>query len=82
MSEAAPQELLNIFDAEWYLAHYPDIAHAKVDPFKHYSVFGWKEGRWPCCLTSVTLDNRIWANQETKESLQWPISFRFATTKF
>lgn len=70
MSEAAPQELLNIFDPEWYLAHYSDIAHAKVDPFEHYRVFGWKEGRWPCCLTSVTLDNRIWANQETKESLQ------------
>lgn len=35
------------FDAEWYLAQYPDIRAAGVDPVIHYRESGWQEDRWP-----------------------------------
>lgn len=35
------------FDAAWYLAQYPDVANAKMDPVAHYLEFGWKEQRDP-----------------------------------
>ena len=35
------------FDAAWYLARYPDIAAAGVDPFEHYLHTGFHEGRDP-----------------------------------
>ena len=36
-----------LFDAEWYLEEYPDVASAKKDPVLHYCQYGWKEGRLP-----------------------------------
>ncbi|WP_210317251.1 class I SAM-dependent methyltransferase [Oryzicola mucosus] len=36
-----------LFDAEWYLSHYEDVARAGIDPLLHYVVFGAKEGREP-----------------------------------
>jgi glycosyltransferase involved in cell wall biosynthesis len=36
------------FDPEFYLATYPDIAEAGVDPRHHYFTQGIKEGRLPC----------------------------------
>jgi glycosyltransferase involved in cell wall biosynthesis/GT2 family glycosyltransferase len=36
-----------LFNAEWYLAHNPDVAAAKVDPALHYLRHGGKEGRAP-----------------------------------
>lgn len=35
------------FDKDYYLAQYPDIAAGKIDPVKHYCIYGWKEGRNP-----------------------------------
>lgn len=35
------------FDAAWYLETYPDIAAAGIDPFEHYLLWGWREGRNP-----------------------------------
>ncbi len=35
------------FDAAWYLQRYPDIAAAGIDPFEHYLLWGWREGRNP-----------------------------------
>jgi len=35
------------FDPVFYLARYPDIREAKLDPFLHYTSQGWKEGRDP-----------------------------------
>ncbi|MGV6847915.1 MAG: hypothetical protein ACWA5A_05990 [Marinibacterium sp.] len=35
------------FDAGFYLARYPDVAKAGVDPLIHYAEHGWKEGRDP-----------------------------------
>lgn len=36
-----------LFDVEWYLATYPDVASAKLDPAVHYIENGWREGRNP-----------------------------------
>ena len=35
------------FDTEYYLAAYPDIAKANVDPLLHFLHSGWREGRNP-----------------------------------
>lgn len=43
-SDYLPMECL-IFDPEWYIGAYPDLAD--VDPRKHYSEWGRKEGRRP-----------------------------------
>ena len=39
-----------LFDAQYYLAHNPDVAAAGVDPYQHYLIYGWKEGRDPSAL--------------------------------
>jgi glycosyltransferase involved in cell wall biosynthesis len=44
------------FDAAFYLATYPDIAAAGVDPFEHYLRWGFTEGRNP----SATFDTRFY----------------------
>lgn len=36
-----------LFDSSFYLAAYPDVAAAGLDPLQHYRDFGWKEGRDP-----------------------------------
>lgn len=36
-----------LFDADWYLKHYPDVAAAGVAPELHYLLDGAKEGRLP-----------------------------------
>lgn len=36
-----------LFDRNWYLETYPDVASARVDPLAHYLEFGWREGRDP-----------------------------------
>ena len=35
------------FDAAYYLAAYPDVRSADVDPLLHFFVTGWREGRNP-----------------------------------
>ncbi len=42
------------FDAAFYLARNPDVAAAGVDPFEHYLLYGFKEGRDP----SIAFDTR------------------------
>ena len=39
-----------LFDPAWYLAQYPDVAAAGVNPFVHYMTAGWREGRDPSAL--------------------------------
>ena len=70
MSDSPSQELLALIDSEWYLNTYPDIAAAGIDPTNHYKNYGWKEGRWPCAMETVKLDNRLWAVSEPEEVLQ------------
>jgi len=41
------------FDADFYLASYPDVAKAGVDPVEHFLVAGWREGRDPSRAFSV-----------------------------
>ena len=35
------------FDAAYYLADYPDVSKAGVDPLEHFFYTGWREGRNP-----------------------------------
>ncbi len=39
-----------LFDPAFYLARNPDVAAAGVDPFQHFLISGWKEGRAPLAL--------------------------------
>jgi len=50
------------FDSEWYLAQYPDVAAAGIDPREHYEKHGRAEGRLPCFLPSIAEERRLWAN--------------------
>ncbi|MDC0603414.1 glycosyltransferase [Aliiglaciecola sp.] len=36
-----------LFDKNFYLTSYPDVASAGIDPFTHYLEFGWREDRDP-----------------------------------
>ena len=36
-----------MFDPEYYLNANPDVKTNCIDPFKHYYLYGWKEGRNP-----------------------------------
>jgi len=47
------------FDAAWYLEHYPDVAAAGADPFEHYLLWGWREGRNP----SAAFDTRFYVRR-------------------
>ena len=44
------------FDAAFYLSRYPDVAAAGVDPFEHYLLWGYREGRDP----SAQFDTRFY----------------------
>lgn len=41
------------FDAAFYLAQNPDVASAGIDPFEHYLLTGWHEGRDPSAVFST-----------------------------
>lgn len=62
MSEKELKLLTNIFDPDWYLLRYQDVANAGIDPFAHYIDFGRKEGRWPCHIDAVAMDDEMWAD--------------------
>jgi hypothetical protein len=49
IAQALPhwRDLRKVFDAEFYLAKYPDVARAGVNPFRHYVEYGAAEGRKP-----------------------------------
>ena len=36
-----------LFDRDWYLAEYPDVASSGIAPDRHFLEFGWREGRDP-----------------------------------
>lgn len=36
-----------LFDREFYLERYPDVASAQLDPVLHYCTTGWRQGRDP-----------------------------------
>ena len=35
------------FDGRFYVSMYPDVKNEGIDPFVHYMVHGWREGRDP-----------------------------------
>lgn len=43
-----------LFDAEWYLQSYPDVAASGADPATHYLTYGADEGRDPGPLFSTS----------------------------
>jgi hypothetical protein len=47
---AALLRATGLFDADWYLSRYADIAETRVDPALHFLKFGIKEGRHPSHL--------------------------------
>jgi hypothetical protein len=46
-SERELLEQSPLFNVDWYLARYPDVAASGQDPIAHYLDFGWREGRNP-----------------------------------
>lgn len=44
-----------LFDAGFYLSHYPDVQARGIDPGRHYLLHGWLEGRDPSAAFSTTL---------------------------
>jgi hypothetical protein len=47
-SEAYDKVLASgLFDKDWYLSQYPDVAQACIDPIEHYLTVGVTEGRQP-----------------------------------
>lgn len=45
-------ERSDLFDREWYLKTYPDVATAQMDPLDHYLLHGASEGRDPSPIFS------------------------------
>ena len=41
------EKIAPLFDADYYLAQYPDVKDSKLDPLVHYLTVGWKVGYNP-----------------------------------
>ncbi|MET3472702.1 glycosyltransferase involved in cell wall biosynthesis [Novosphingobium sp. 1529] len=52
-AEIAEVDASGLFDAQWYVDRYPDVAAAGVDPLRHFMQFGWREKRAPNPLFDV-----------------------------
>ncbi|GJD50199.1 hypothetical protein OPKNFCMD_2936 [Methylobacterium crusticola] len=48
-----PLTLIGGFDPVYYLSTYPDVAAHGCDPWQHYDLMGWKEGRDPSAQFST-----------------------------
>lgn len=61
-----------VFDSDWYLRTYWDVAASKIHPFTHYLMYGWKEERNPNPFFDVGwyLDS----NDDVKEAGVEPIT--------
>lgn len=68
MSES---QIKSRFDAKWYLQQYPDVAAAGIDPWLHYLRFGKTEGRHPCNILALQLEQQLWASTapQTEQAL-------------
>lgn len=62
-------ELRELFDANWYLSQYADVATAGVDPLQHYLTHGRFEGRQPCALAALQLDTALWQAKHSESYL-------------
>lgn len=57
------------FDESWYLATYPDVARAGIDPLEHYLEHGREEGRLPCRLTAMEWEKTLWQKVQPRERM-------------
>lgn len=53
-----------LVDTDWYLARYPDVAQAGVNPQTHFEQNGYAEGRLPCALQSEVAEHYLWRGVE------------------
>ena len=51
-----------LFDPTYYLARNPDVAAAGIDPYQHFSTYGWAEGRDPSALFSLAYYRTTYPN--------------------
>ena len=70
MPKTPSQLVINHFDATWYLKAYLDVANASIAPKKHFVMFGWKEGRWPCDFNAVRADQDLWDDAKSDSALR------------
>jgi lipopolysaccharide biosynthesis protein len=63
VTEESVQSLKNsgVFDEQWYLKQYPDVARLGIDPARHFLLLGQKIGRDP----SPTYSNADYVNRRT-----------------
>jgi uncharacterized protein (DUF3084 family) len=54
-----------LFDAEYYLANYPDVGAGSIAPAAHYYLFGWKEYRNPS--SSFSTERYLLENPDVRE---------------
>jgi glycosyltransferase involved in cell wall biosynthesis len=47
------------FDIEYYASSYPDVVAAGVDPFEHFVMYGYREGRAP----SLAFDSKFYSDR-------------------
>jgi len=62
--------LEKLFQPDWYLKAYPDVADAGIDPLQHYLKHGRFENRWPCDLPALQLDVALWQAEDATASLE------------
>lgn len=62
---------MDVFSSKWYLSCYEDVRHAGANPFRHYFVSGWQEGRDPSPRFSTS--SYLADHPDVKESGQNPL---------
>lgn len=60
VTAASEQALHALFNPEWYLEQYPDVAAAGMAPWRHFVHHGMHEHRLPCPVTALELENDLW----------------------
>jgi hypothetical protein len=60
-----------LFDRNWYLQTYSDVAQAGIDPLHHYLTVGWHEGRDPGPM--FTTSAYLKANEDVAKSGMSPL---------
>lgn len=54
-----------LFDDEWYLDSYPDVAQEGIEAWQHFIDYGFEEGRLPCQILAFDLERALWTEPET-----------------
>ncbi|MDE2440229.1 MAG: RHS repeat protein, partial [Betaproteobacteria bacterium] len=70
-----------MFDTNWYLNTYTDIANAGIDPLQHYLQNGWREGRQPASWATTAEFIARYVNQTTRYVYDGEAHLRFEVTQ-